>query len=256
MNAVPAAEASPRTPVLPALPAGGSVMRVARAGTFAASSVALAVGAHRLGGGMRPTGTAMALSLIMLFGFGLVWAHRERRGPAITAAVLTSQLALHVGFTLAPMRTMASAGASSELSRWAAMLLCSDADHPATVAQVDAARALLGLGPLPAPPAAMAPTAMHMASPFTTSGAGMLAMHVGAALVMAWWLRRGERSAWAAARRVVAVIIASVQRSLPLSPANRAPRPIGDVWTPRPWSWGTGLAGRGPPAGLVPVLTA
>lgn len=254
MSAVSAGITSAPKSVLPGLTplsAGGSVMRVAGAGVFATSSVALAVGAHRLGGGMRPAGSAMVASVIVLFAFGLAWARRERRGPAITAAVLTSQLALHALFALAPMRTMAGSGANSELNRWAAMLLCSDAGHPATAAQVNAARALLGLGPLPA-----GTPAMHMASPFTAAGAGMLAMHLGAALVMAWWLRRGERMAWAAAQRVVTVIIAAARRCLPLLSTNTAPRPFSVAWTPRPWSWRSGLAGRGPPAGSVPVLTA
>ena len=226
-------------------------MRVVRAAVFAASCLSLAVGAHRLGGGMQATPTAMVAAVVVLFGFGLVWGRRERRGPVITAVVLASQLALHALFELMPMRAMAASGTDPELNRWAAMLLCSDAGHPATIAQVNAARVLLGLGPLPT-----APTTMHMASPFTAGGAAMLAMHVGAALVMAWWLRRGERAAWSAAGRVVAVIVAAARWSAARVPASRAPRPVGGAWTPRPWAWGSGLAGRGPPARFVPVLTA
>ncbi|MCW2938770.1 MAG: hypothetical protein JWN00_1755 [Actinomycetia bacterium] len=38
-------------------------------------------------------------------------------------------------------------------------------------------------------------------------GTGMTAAHVAAAVVSAWWLRRGERTAWALARRAVALVL-------------------------------------------------
>ena len=226
-------------------------MRSLRAGVFAASSVALAATAHRLGGGMQPTGKVIAVAVAVLFGFGLVWARRERHGAGIAAVVLASQLGLHAAFALAPSTSMTSGTSTSELNRWAAMLLCHTAGHPATAAQVNAARAALGLGPLP-----QVPMAMHMASPFTTGGAAMLATHLVAGVAMAWWLRRGERAAWAGARRIVRAVLTGVRSVHPLVPPVATLRAAGTAWTPRRWTWRTGLAGRGPPGALVTVLTA
>lgn len=238
-----------RTAGMVGLRADGWAMRSARAGVFAASSVALAAGAHRLGGGAQPTLIVLVAAVAGLFGFGLVWARRERRGPAIAAVVLLSQLALHATFAFAPMRSMG--GDRSELNRWAAMLLCHNPAHPATAAQVNAARAVLGLGPLPTEP-----PAMHMASPFSAGGVAMLVLHLGAAVVMACWLRRGERAAWAAARRVVAVVVAAGRPVRPAVRPSLSVHATGIVWVPRRWTFGAGLAGRGPPAALVTVRTA
>lgn len=237
-------------PIGVAVPAGGWPMRAARAGVFAASSVALAVGAHRFGGGAQPTRAVLMTALAMSFGFGLLWSRRERRGPAIAGVVLLSQLALHAAFAFAPMRS-GGIRAGDEVNRWAAMLLCHNATHPATAAQVNSARAALGLGPLPA-----APPAMHMTSPVSTGGAGMLALHLGAALVMAWWLRRGERAVWTVARRVVVSVVATVRPVPPTSVPAPSAGAAGLVWTPRRWTFGAGLAGRGPPVACVRVLTA
>ena len=192
------------------LRAEGWPMRAARAGVLAASSVALAAGAHRLGGGMPPAQALLVATTAVFFGFGLLWTRRERSGPAIAAVVLLSQLAMHAAFALAPMRSTGGDRTHGELNRWAAMLLCHNPSHPATAAQVNAARAALGLGPLPT-----APAAMHMSGPISTGGAGMLALHLVAALAMACWLRRGERAAWAVARRVVAGVVAPLDRSCP-----------------------------------------
>ena len=222
-------------------------MRAVRAGMFASSSVALAAGAHRLAGGAQPNGTVLLAAAAGLFAFGAVWARRERGGRAIATVVLLSQLGLHAAFVLAPVRAGGHDGATPELNRWAAMLLCNNAGHQATVAQVNTARAALGLGPLPT-----SPPAMHMAGTFTAGGASMLGLHLGAALVMAWWLRRGERAAWAVAQRIVAAgrPVATV---IPSCATSRA---AGVVWVPRHWTFGAGLAGRGPPTGFGPVRAA
>lgn len=226
-------------------------MRAVRAAVFASSSVALAAGAHRLAGGSQQTRTVLLAAVAVLFAFGEVWSRRERRGPFIAAVVLLSQAGLHAAFAYAPMRGAEGDGVGPELTRWSAMLLCHQAHHrPATAAQVNAARAALGMGPLPTPPA------MHMTSPVSTGGAGMLALHLGAALVMAWWLRRGERTAWTAAHRMVATVVAAGRAPRTVVFLRAAFHAVGDVWAPHRWTFGAGLAGRGPPRALVPVPTA
>jgi hypothetical protein len=65
--------------------------------------------------------------------------------------------------------------------------------------------------------AAMAPS---------SSGGGTMALaHVVAAVVSAWWLRRGERAAWALARRIAAAVVRPArtlrQALLPLRSAPR-----------------------------------
>ncbi|WP_329519084.1 MFS transporter [Spirillospora sp. NBC_01491] len=71
------------------------------------------------------------------------------------------------------------------------------------------------------------------------SGAAMTLAHVAAALLSAWWLRRGERAAWSLARRVsamadrpirlllalLAVEPATPPARTPVAPAADAPRP-------------------------------
>jgi hypothetical protein len=75
------------------------------------------------------------------------------------------------------------------------------------------------------------------------SGTAMTLAHVAAALLSAWWLRRGERAAWALARRVSAradrpirlllallgVEPAPPTTRIPVVPAADVPRPAGRV---------------------------
>ncbi|MGH3380885.1 MAG: hypothetical protein ACRDP6_39735 [Actinoallomurus sp.] len=44
-------------------------------------------------------------------------------------------------------------------------------------------------------------------APSSTGGGTMALGHVVAAVVSAWWLRRGERAAWALARRIAAAVV-------------------------------------------------
>lgn len=56
------------------------------------------------------------------------------------------------------------------------------------------------------------------------TGPGMLAAHILAALVSAWWLRRGEAALFALLRLIAAFLL-PLLLVLRLSPAHRSPRP-------------------------------
>jgi hypothetical protein len=51
--------------------------------------------------------------------------------------------------------------------------------------------------------------------PPSSGSAAMTCVHVAAAIVSAWWLRRGERAVWDLAKRVAAVIIRRVRPPAP-----------------------------------------
>ncbi|WP_239309820.1 MULTISPECIES: hypothetical protein [unclassified Frankia] len=81
-------------------PAVTTAGRLARASTFAGSSVALAVAAHAAAGGHRPSATLLAgaFGLLTRIAYGL--AGRERRFVALLAGVGLAQLALHITFAV------------------------------------------------------------------------------------------------------------------------------------------------------------
>ncbi|WP_322781135.1 hypothetical protein [Frankia sp. Cas4] len=74
--------------------------RLARASTFAGSSVCLAVAAHTAADGHRPSSMLVvcAFGLLTRIAYGL--AGRERRSIAVLAGIGLTQLALHVTFAL------------------------------------------------------------------------------------------------------------------------------------------------------------
>jgi hypothetical protein len=89
----------------------------------------------------------------------------------------------------------------------------------------------------------------HPMSP-SSGGTAMTAVHVAAAVVSAWWLRRGERAVWGLAERLAAVVI---RRVLLPAPA-RVPAPPSPLVTvtgaiePRETLLRHVVVRRGPPA--------
>jgi hypothetical protein len=71
------------------------------------------------------------------------------------------------------------------------------------------------------------PTHAHLARPVASGGGGMVLAHLVAAVVSAWWLRRGERAVWALARKVAAAV-GRPARALPAryAPPSPPPRPV------------------------------
>ncbi|MEU9155134.1 hypothetical protein AB0D59_32395 [Streptomyces sp. NPDC048417] len=165
-----------------ASPAVGSL----RAAVFAAVCVVLAAAGHGLAMGDLPPLWADAAGFVAVFAVGRALAGRERGLPEIGVGMLLTQAGLHFGF--------------------------------------DAARAVT---PAPARAMTMAPMRMHgHVMPGVAGMAGMAGMrgvvqqhphvhvltahatlaHVVAALVAAWWLRRGEAALWSLLRWTAALV--------------------------------------------------
>ncbi|MQY05677.1 hypothetical protein [Actinomadura macrotermitis] len=90
-------------------------------------------------------------------------------------------------------------------------------------------------------PAAM-PAAHH------SSSTAMTLAHVAAAVLSAWWLRRGERAAWALARRLAARPLRLLLSVEPPAPAPRIPSvPVASSPRPRWRALRHQVVRRGPP---------
>lgn len=146
------------------------VLGPTRAAVFAAACVALTAGGHSLVEGQPIGAAALWMGFGAVFLAALAATRRERSQGAILAAVFTGQAVLHVLFT----------------------------SRTPTTPPV----AMTGMGPGQAMPGmtmtGMTMTAMSPAGPGTLghSGLGMLSVHLGAGVVVAWWLRRGEVACW------------------------------------------------------------
>ena len=165
--------------------------RTARAVVFATVCVTLAVLGHVLAGGDAVPGWAGTAGFGAVLGVTLMLAGHERSLATILGGLLGGQFALHTLFT------QAAAPAAAHHT-------------PAMHAAMD--------------PAAMPAPAAHGGG----NGLLMTLAHCVAALVAAWWLRRGERAAWAMARRVAAAADRPVRLLLALQAAETAapPRPV------------------------------
>jgi hypothetical protein len=141
-------------------------VRSLRAAVFAAVCVLLAAAGHGLATGATPLLWADGAGFLVVFGMGWLLGGRERTLPGIGAAMLATQAGLHLGFDLARPR---------------------------------AGMAMAGMAHMPGQ--AMAP--MPQTQAMTPHA---VAAHVGAALVAAWWLRRGEAALWSLLRWAVAFV--------------------------------------------------
>jgi len=224
--------------------AGRWPSRTARSGVFALATVGLAVAAHRLGGGQSPGGVIGGAAGVVVFLASWLLARRERSGRLIGLLVVITQTVLHVVFTFTGMATMPppAPGGSPSTAMWAKLLFCHHTGPPVTATQVITARAQLGITAPPSPPAAP----MHTMSVLSAGALLMLAAHLVAALVMAWWLRRGERAAWQIARRVIGDLLPAHRHVLCL-PGRESLRQLGRGWVPSQPIWASAVTSRGPP---------
>jgi hypothetical protein len=118
-------------------------------------------------------------------------------GHALTSTVAVPVPAIAVGFGLVLAVTLVLAGHERSLATILGGLLGGQfALHSLYAAVTGPALQVSGPGPGTVGHHAVA------AMPGHESGLTMTLAHVAAAIVSAWWLRRGERAAWSLARRI------------------------------------------------------
>lgn len=139
-----------------------TALRSLRAALFAAVCVTLAAAGHTLAGHPTPALWADGVGFATVFALCCPLAGRERSLPGISAAMAVVQVGLHLFF---------------------------DAPSPRTGPGMPAARGVPG-----------SVTASVMAH-HGADGRAVVA-HAAAALVAAWWLRRGEAAVWSLLRQV------------------------------------------------------
>ncbi|WP_171069118.1 hypothetical protein [Actinomadura geliboluensis] len=189
------------------------LFRVARAVVFATVCVALAVLGHVLAGGAAVPLWAGTAGFGAVVGVTLMLAGHERSLGMILGGLLGGQFALHTLFT--------AAAADPAAHPVPAMAGHTPAMHAAmTDAAMTDAAAMPDLAAVPA---------AHGGN-----GLAMTLAHCVAALVAAWWLRRGERSVWTMARRVAAaadrpvrllLALLTIEPAVPQRPVVPAPAP-------------------------------
>ncbi|MFG2086990.1 MULTISPECIES: hypothetical protein [unclassified Spirillospora] len=171
-----------------------SALRTARAVVFATVCVTLAITGHVLASGTVAAWAAVA-GFCAVLGVTFMLVGHERSLATILGGLLGGQFALHALFT----------AASEPIQRHSAEM-----------------HAAMG-GAAPAGPDVMLPVAHG------TGGTAMTLAHTVAALVAAWWLRRGERAAWSLARRVAAMadrpirLLVALPAVEPAAPPRRTP---------------------------------
>ncbi|TDC92938.1 hypothetical protein [Actinomadura sp. 7K507] len=173
--------------------------RTARAVVFATVCVTLAIVGHVLAAGTVPVWAAAA-GFCAVLGVTLMLAGHERSLATILGGLLGGQFALHALFTAAsePMYHHSTAMHGS----------MDGAMHGAAV---------------------QAGTDVMLPVAHGSGGTAMTLSHTMAALVAAWWLRRGERAAWSLARRVAAAadrpirLLIALLTVEPAAPPRRTP---------------------------------
>ncbi|MFF4500597.1 hypothetical protein [Streptomyces sp. NPDC001401] len=141
-------------------------VRGLRAAVFAALCVLLAAGGHALATGTAPPVWVQAVGFVPVFGAGYLLGARERSLAAIGAGTLTAQGGLHLAF---------------DAVRPHAMMLM---------------RGMYGMHDM---------NAMHMGHSHALTPHATAA-HVAAAVVLTWWLRRGEAALWSLLRRAATLV--------------------------------------------------
>lgn len=211
----------------------GADLRLVRAAVFTAVCVTLSAAGHSLTGGRPMPLWSLGLGFAVVFAVAAPLAGRERSLPGIAALLAAGQIALHTLFACERPAAAAGAGPSggahagahgAELRRLAARLLCDEqsaggmsetrARQVLADAGIDAGRLSGHAGH--GTHGAHAGHAGHEAAGSATSAADtplhclriaadaalslfdgpMLLGHVLAALVLGWFLHRGEAALW------------------------------------------------------------
>jgi hypothetical protein len=225
----------------------GADMRLLRAAVFSAVCVALSAAGHAIASGASVPPWALLAGWAMILVFAALLAGRERSLPGIAAALLGGQLGLHALFSAGQWcQSAAPAARSSQVVALARRLLCGGS--PAHLSPDYAARVLrrAGIDPsavhhLPATPAmpgmpgmpitrdmsGLSPT-MHGAMGYSLP---MICVHLAAAVIAGWVLRRGEAALWRLVRLSVqgATALSSAAAPHPLRTALAAARSLAAV---------------------------
>lgn len=183
-----------REPVLPA----------ARAAVFTAVCLGLSVAAHRVMSGAAIPAWALAFGGIAVYASARVGSRRERGLAGIAMLMGALQIALHFLFAIAQ-----------------------NASAPATSTAMPGMSMPPGTAQMSMPGMSMPGMTMSAASQPETGlrmGAGMLLGHALAAMICAWWLRRGEAALHALARSVSHWVVERLvirERAVPLPAPTR-----------------------------------
>ena len=184
-------------------------------------TVALGVLAHEVGGGMAPSLTTMLVAAAIVLPFGYLLLRRERGLGTIAIALCAAEVGLHAGFALV------APGHGSVLT----MLLC-------------------GHGSVAVPKGTFldrgATAGLHLA------GVPMIATHLGATLLLAWWVRIGEHVCHAFVQARIARWLPLRWATAPIAGPRRLPG-YAARWTPTPASVPGQVGRRGPPRALAPT---
>ncbi|MER6264657.1 hypothetical protein ABT203_34610 [Streptomyces sp900105245] len=211
------------------------VVRGLRAAVFAAVCVLLAAAGHGLAVGDMPSPWADAGGFLAVFVLGCALGGRERSLAGIGAAMLGTQAGLHLVFGAAHRGS--TPDSSSRTASAPGHTMTAMQAHVAHIAQM-------------AHMTHAHPVHLHTAAHPTATGHATLA-HLLAALVAAWWLRRGEAALWSLLRRAGTLVPGLVAwwRDAPLpAPAGSAPRVPAGPAPPRRIPLRHAVHRRGPPA--------
>ncbi|OII60827.1 hypothetical protein BJP40_08140 [Streptomyces sp. CC53] len=176
--------------------------RLLRAAVFTAVCVVLSALGHVLAACEAVPWWTLSAGFAAVFVLALPFTGRERSLPAITAALVAGQLALHTVFGVGQQHAAASVAADATgsggdaLIRAAARLVCGagaaqlspgEAHRIITAAGLDPERAVAAAAPAAGTVAAAAPQAAA-----TLPSLAMLLGHLLAALATGWLLRHGD----------------------------------------------------------------
>ncbi|GAA2830121.1 hypothetical protein [Kribbella solani] len=202
--------------------------RVARAVTFAGTSVLLAMLGHVLMSGTAVPWWATVMSFAWIATAAWIVADRERGIPFVITSTLVSQAALHTVFSLAQSITQPSSHTRSGMGRGTGMSEMSgmSGEHGGMA------------------------HAHHMSG---AASAGMFTAHVLAALVCGVWLAYGERAAFSILRSLATRLLSPLrllagqqltEHRPSIRPAS-SPRPLRDILLVH------AITSRGPPRALA-----
>ena len=251
------------------------ILREARAAVFATVCVLVGVVGHdalSLGTATSPGAVPVPILALCVGGLFLpvrFLTGRERGLPGILAALAVIQIGLHQVFAAAQQHAAIASASASGMPGRALPAIGSWWCGPQAPRGLNAM--LVGYGypasgmrlteltgdmiSMPSMPSMTSmPSMPSMPSMTHSMGAGMLAAHIAAALVAAWWLRRGEAAAWTLARAITACLVVPLSRLaaavVPWTPPKPVPAAFAAVDRPGPGLLiRFAVARRGPPRG-------